>query len=545
MSVIDGRALLAKSLKSVGVDTIFYITGGPITSALPDFEKEGIKLIDVRHEQAAAMMAHAYSRVSGRPGVCMTGAGPDTLNLTTGIANAFMDCSPLVAICGSSSMQSRGIGSFQEVDQFNVMKPIVKQAWEVPGVNRIPGFVQMAFSSTVNGKPGPVYVDFPADVLSQEMDDCEVVLPEVVTDIERPLGDPDRVKKAVEMLRKANRPIVLAGSGLIWSRASAELQEFIEVTGIPFYTTPLARGIVPEDHQLCFPGARSVAWREADVLLVIGTRSNFIVNHLLPPRFAKDANIIQVNIDSEEIGRTRRVDIGIVGDARSVLSQMTQEVTRSGFDASNLSTWADKLRSVNSDRETRAASLQQSAQKPIHPLRLCKEIRDFIPRDTILAVDGHEILNFARQTIPTYCPGHRLNAGPSGCIGVAVPFGVGAKVAKPDNPVIVLTGDGSFGMNGMEIDTAVRYKIPLTIVISNNGSWASSSLPGISRHLGFTRYDKMAEALGAWAMFVEEPDDIRPALEQAFTSNRTAVINVITDPAVQSATQDFAGYQVI
>ncbi|MFC2004463.1 thiamine pyrophosphate-binding protein [Chloroflexota bacterium] len=546
-SMVNGIVILSKALRSVGVDTIFYLMGGPMSPVSLECKNLGIRLIDVRHEQAAAMMAHAYSRVSVKPGVCMTGAGPDTMNLTTGLLNAFMDCCPLVAVCGSSSLRGREKGSFQEVNQLEVMKPIVKHAWQVPAAERIPAFLQMAFTHAVRNKPGPVYLEFPAaEALLQEVEESQIELPEPVIDIERPSGDPDQVKKAIAILQAAQRPIVLAGSGVIWSRASAELQEFIEVTGIPFYTTPLARGVIPEDHQLCFLAARSRAWREADALLVIGTRANFIVQHLLPPRFARDLKLIEVNIDAEEIGHNRRVDVGIVGDARAVLVQLIQEA-RSKFDASNVRDWVEKLRKTDAEKKAAISSLLNTDQKPIHPLRLCKEIRDFLPRDAILAVDGHEILNFARQVIPAYYPGHRLNPGPSGCMGVSVPFAIGAKVAKPEKAVMALSGDGSFGMNGMEIDTAVRHNIPVVVVISNNGSWASQGGEEFSagRYLGFTRYDKIAETLNAWSAFVEDPEAIRPTLEQAFASGKPAVVNVITDPAACATTQQFADFRPV
>lgn len=541
MATVTGIDIVGKTLRALGVDTVFYLLGGPMS--VLGYDKLGIRLIDVRHEQAAAMMAHAYSRVAGKPGVCITGAGPDTMNLVTGIANAFVDCSPVVALCGSTNTRTREMGTFQEVDQLNVMRPIVKHAWQVPTIEKIPDFMQMALASAMNNRPGPVYVDFPWDILAATIEENKVNLPEPMKEIERPTGDPDKVKKAAALLRSAQRPVVLAGSGVMWSQAGAELQEFVEATGIPFYTTPLARGLIPEDHKLCFLGARSLAWREADVLLVVGTRSNFIVNHLLPPSFASDVKLIEVNIDAEEIGRNRQVDIGIVGDARAVLKQLTQEA-RSGFDTKKVVPWVEKLRKIHAEKVAKLSPQLNTDQKPIHPMRLCKEIRDFLPRNTILAVDGHETLNFARQTILTHHPGHRLNPGMSGCMGVAVPFGIGAKVAKPDKPVLVFSGDGSFGMNGMEIDTAVRLKLPVVVVINNNGGWASAQNGErfAGQYLGFTRYDKMAEALGAWGTLVEDPRKIRPALEQAFASGRPAVVNVITDPNAQAQTRQFADY---
>jgi acetolactate synthase-1/2/3 large subunit len=321
-----------------------------------------------------------------------------------------------------------------------------------------------------------------------------------------------------------------------------ELKEFVELSGIPFYTTPQGRGVIAEDHPLSFLGARNFAWKEADVVLVVGTRLNFIVGFGLPPRWAKDVKIIQIDISDEEIGRNRAVDVGIVGDARVVLRQLIDEAGGK-FPANQ--EWSEALRSQDTRAQEKSVAVMNSNARPIHPLRLCKEVRDFMDRDAIIVVDGHEILNFARQSIPTHVAGHRVNAGPNGCMGVAVPFGLGAKVAKPNTQVIVLSGDGSFGMNGMEIDTMVRHKIPALIVISNNGGWAGIGGMDAGRDLGYSRYDKMAEVFGGYGEFVEKPEDIRPALDRAAASGKPAVVNVVTDPHARSSTVSFANYRAI
>ncbi len=278
--------------------------------------------------------------------------------------------------------------------------------------------------------------------------------------------------------------------------------------------------------------------------MIIGTRLNFIVGFGLPPRWAQDVKIIQVDISDEEIGRNRPVDLAIVGDARMVLRQLIAEA-RGTFKESAYAEWVAALRGYDRRSQEKAQALLDSDALPIHPLRLCKEVRDFMDRDAILVADGHEILNFARQSIPLYAPGHSVNAGPNGCMGVAVPFGLGAKVAKPDKQVIVLSGDGSFGMNGMEIDTMVRHNIPALIVISNNGGWAGKGTMDAGRDLGFSRYEKMAEVFGAHGEYVDRPEGIRPALERAAASGKPAVVNVITDPNARSATVSFANYRAI
>jgi len=543
-----GAQLLAKSIKAAGVDTVFFLMGGPMQDVERDLARvHDVRLVDVRHEQAAAMMAHAYSRVTGKPGVCMTGAGVDAVNLTTGLETALADCAPVVAICGAFNPAYRRMGAFQEMNQLDTMKPITKAAWQVAVAERIPHFVDMAFRHASTGKPGPVYLEIPSNVLDEKVKPVEFPVSEYRLPNGRPMGQRDLIAKAVELLSKSQRPLVLAGSGALWSQASKALQSFVEVSNIPFFTTPQARGIIPEDHPLCFLGARSLALREADCVLVVGTRANFMFGHFQPPRFAVDATFIEVNIDGCDIGDNRAVDVGIIGDARTVLEQLVEE-TRDKFNPLHTKEWRKRLKQTDKKRRISMLSLLETDNEPIHPLRLCREIMAVMPRDAIFVVDGNETLNFARQSIPTYCPGHRLNVGPAGCIGVGVPFGVGAKVARPDNMVIVFSGDGGFGMNVMEMDTAIRHNIPIIVVVNNNGGWfsgvASPSVIGpemgvIGRDLGFTRYDKVVEALGGWGELVEKPSDIRPALARAIASGKPALVNVITDPMVMSTSTDF------
>lgn len=543
MAKVDGNDLVVKALKDEGVDSVFYIVGGPMVDVAVRC-LEVFRSVDVRHEQAAAMAAHSYSRVCGKPGVCFAASGPGVTNLITGVGNAFLDAVPVVALGGSSPLSEAGRGAFQEMDQVGMFKPITKWSEKVIDTRRIPEIINKAFRMATGGQPGPVYVDLPADVLYKRVEENEVLFPKSPHVPPRISGDPQEIKKAIALLKQAQRPLILTGTGVFWSGAMQELKEFVELSGIPFYTTPQTRGVVPEDHPLSFLGARNFAWKQADVVLVVGTRLNFIVGFGMPPRWAEDLKIVQVDICDEEIGRNRPVDVGIVGDAKVVLRQLIDE-GRDAFRSRKELAWVDTLRGQDKRAQEKAQALLNSDAVPIHPLRLCKEVRDFMDRDAIIVVDGHEILNFARQSIPTYAPGHRVNAGPNGCMGVAVPFGMGAKVAKPNTQVIVLSGDGSFGMNGMEIDTMVRHKIPVLTVINNNGGWAAQGGMKAGRDLGFSRYDKMGEAFGAHGEYVERPADIRPALERAAASGKPAIINVITDPKAQSSTANFANYRAI
>jgi thiamine pyrophosphate-dependent acetolactate synthase large subunit-like protein len=546
MATITGSEVLAKALRTQGVDTMFYLMGGPMLETEAACIQLGIRAIDHRHEQAASFAAHAYTRVMRRPGVCMGCSGPGATNLLTGVATAFTDCAPLVAIGGSSPRVYLGMEAFQEIDQLSVFKPVTKWAERIYDAKRIPDVVATAFRQATSGRPGPVYIDMPGDVLGEKVEEDSVRYAPAWKPAPRTLGDTGAIREAIALLARAQRPIVVAGSGVWWSDGAAALQAFVEATGIPFYTKPISRGLIPEDHALSFLNARSKAFTEADVVVAVGTRFDWMIQFGRPPRFAADLKVIHVDVNPAELGHNRDAEVPIAGDARAVLEQLRAEA-EGKLDPRRYAGWTGKLRTLDAEKSSEMDKAMSNDNLPIHPLRLCKEVRDFLERDAILVVDGQEILNFGRQAIPTYVAGHRLNSGAFGTMGVGLPYGVGAKVAKPDTQVLVLHGDGSFGMNAMDIDTAVRHKIPVVCVISNNGGWTADApwtrpLPKPGRNLGHARYDRMAIDLGAHGEFVEKPPDVRPALERAFASGKPAIVNVITDHKARAQTVRFSAY---
>jgi thiamine pyrophosphate-dependent acetolactate synthase large subunit-like protein len=544
MGTLRGEEIIARCFQQEGVDTIFFMMGGPTSGTAAACLELGMQGIYVRHEQAAAMMAHAYSRVTGKPGICIAPMGPGVANLVTGLANAQADASPVIAIGGSAPMRGWTLDTFQEMDQVPMMRPIVKSAYRIDLGYRIPEYISIAFREALDGKRGPVYLDLPGDILAGKVEEDRInwVNGNYRTEA-RPAGDPALVRKAIDMLAEARKPLILTGSGVLWSRAEDDLRTFVEATGIPFFTTPQGRGVVAEDHPRSFPGARSTAFHEADVVLVIGARANSMLSFLRAPRFSPDAKFINVNLDGREIGHNRAAEIGIIGDAKLVLQQLTSEA-KGHFNPREETPWVSQLAAKHRSNLERSSPLLHSDKVPIHPLRLCNEVKDIISRDTILVVDGHEILNFARQSIPIYQPRYSLNAGPHGCMGVGIPFGIGAQAAAPDKQVIVLSGDGAFGWNGMEMDSAIRHKLNIVVVVSNNAGFTSRKTGGnVGRELGYQRYDKMVEALGGYGEFVEKPDEIRPAIERAMKSGKPSLVNVCTDPEAQATTDmGFSGY---
>ncbi len=537
---MTGNEILAHCLKAHGVEVIFFLMGGPMIDCENACLRQGVRMIDARHEQAAAMMANAYSRLRRRPAVCMACSGPGTTNLVTGVANAFTDSAPVVAIGGSSPVSQQGMGTFQETDQVAIFRPITRWADRCYDPRRIPELVSTAFRHAFRSRPGPVYLDMPGDILYREVPENQVRWAPATIERHHPLGDSRLVECALELIAAAERPVLISGSGVLWAEAEVELRTLVERASIPFYTTPQGRGVIPEDHPLCFRGARGAASREADLIVLVGTRQNYVIGYARPPRWNPEAKLIQIDIDPGEIGRNRHADVGIVGDAKAVLAQLLA-AGHGHFHAERRAGWNSHLAGLNEEKLAEQERRMSTDGQPIHPLRLCKEVRDFLPRDAILCVDGQEILNYARQAIPFYAP-HSLNSGPYGCMGVGLPFGLGAKVAMPDKLVVVLHGDGSFGLNAMEMDTAVRHRLPVLCVISNNGGWTATDRFKVGRELGFTRYDLMFAAIGCHAEYVADPALIRPALERAAASGKAAVLNVVTDPTARAQTVRFADY---
>lgn len=548
MAELTGSEIIARCLKLEGVQDLFFIMGGPMLLAEATCVKEGIRMIDVRHEQAAAFSCQAYSRLLQKPSVCMAASGPGVTNLITGIANALVDCCPVVAFGGSSPLSQFGRQVFQEIDQVELLRGCTKHVDRLINLKRIPQQINFALQKAMTGKPGPVYIDCPGDMLYQKIDENLVDWSYAGRPLvdSRPLGDPRQVAALVSALQEAKNPIIVSGSGVIWSQAWDEMKQFVEAAGIPFYTTPQGRGVVPDDHPYSYLAMRSGAFRDADLIIVLGTRMNYIIGHASPPRFGPNAKIARIDIDSVEIGTAARyVDIPIVGDCKAVLGQLLEGI-KGKVNASNYEGWRKKLADGEAAKRSGAGANKYAEDGDIHPVRMLEEVRDFMNRDAILCVDGQETLNYGRQTMSTFAPGHRLNSGPFGTMGVGLPFGVGAKVAKPDTQVIVVHGDGSLGLNVMELDTAIRHKIPLLVVVSLNGGWTGDpkrEKPG--RDLGYTAYHKICEALGGYGEYVDKPEDIRPALERAqkkVDEGMVALVNVRTDYRARFAGVAFSDY---
>ncbi len=532
MGKINGGKLVARVLKQEGVEYLFALSGGEIDPILQSCTDEGIKVIDTRHEQAAVFAAEGWAHLTGKPGIAAATAGPGFTNAVTGLWDALGKACPIIVFGGRTGIRNFELGAMQDMNSLETAGTITKWAKSGYETKRVAEYVSMAFRQALSGRPGPVYLEFPIDILAAEIEEEEAVLPTSYRTTARPQGDPQMVSKAVDLLLKAERPLVFGGMGLWWSQAAEELREFIELTGIPFFGG-YSRGVLPDDHPLCL--CARVGTEQADAVLAIGTRIDYKMGFGRPPVFSNESKWVQVDIEPTEIGRNRKIDVGIIGDARAVLRQLTDEARDKCKNRTELP-WVKQCRELVAAQQEQIAPLVNSDKSPVHPARLCREIRDMLDRDATIIIDGGEISGWGFRVLRSYHPGHMLNILPTGTLGIGASYAIAARLARPDKQVLLLSGDGSYGLNVMEFDTMVRHNLPVVSIISNDSSWGVIRRLQVNRGtgravgtaLGFVRYDKVIEALGGYGELVESPEEIRPALERAFASGLPACINVRT-----------------
>ncbi|MFC1963041.1 thiamine pyrophosphate-dependent enzyme [Chloroflexota bacterium] len=534
MSKLDGGRLAAKALKSEGVSHIFTLCVASLAPYYEGCEAEGIKVIGMRSEQGAATAADGWSRVTGKPGVAMFTAGPAFTNAYTGIANAYLAPSPVVYIGrGRSNQASNDLGELMEIDKeyLELARPITKWSRICYDTNRIPEYISMAFRNALVGKPGPAYLEVPVDAVFRQVEQSEVYFPRDYRTEAKAYGDPSYVRRASEMLLKAQRPVVVGGGGVHWSQASEALQRLTAALELPVFLNGLGRGSVPPDHPVYFSYARSTALKNADVILLVGAPLDFRLSFGRPPAWSADAKVIQIDIDPAEIGRNRNIDVGIPGDPKAILDQLMAEISKKKRVESD---WVNHLRESEKEAIARDEELMKSDIDPIHPMRVMGELRKLLDPDDIVVGDGGFFVNFAARVLKIHKPGHWLDPGLMGCLGVGPGFAIAAKLAHPEKRVVLISGDGSFGFNGMELETMSRYGINIVTIVGNDGSWGMEKyIPAwkdkpiaadLSRD---TRYDIVAKGLGCQGELVEHPDGIRAALVRALAADCPALVNVV------------------
>lgn len=542
MTELFGGHVVAKYLKEVEeVGTVFSLSGGHIDRIYDGFLDYGVRLIDVRHEQAAAMMAHAWSIYNGNPGVCLVTAGPGFTNTLTGIVNAYQENAPVVVLSGVSPLKDRGLGALQEINQIDMIKSTVKWYGACLDVKRIPEYLFTAFRQAVSGRPGPVFLELPPDILNVTVNEEEIVWPKKGSAVPKPGPDPALIKPAAELINRAKRPFIIAGSGVDLSKCDDALQNFIDASGIPFALINTGRGALPDEHPLSLwdGGLMGIltAFSQADLVIALGVRFNWL---LMFGQAFSQAKLVRVDIEPTEIDRNRAADVGLVGDLGLTLNLLTEAVKTKDHSA-----WRNSLKEAYIPMIKEEISARENPSDPIHPNRMVAKVREAVGDDAIYIIDGGDTSYFGLTTLRATQRGGVLGSagGQFGCLGTGIPFAMAAKAARPDKTVVVINGDGSFGLNAMEFDTAVRHNLPFVCVINNDCAW------GMIKHgqeicygedrvcgseLGAVQYEKMAEALGGYGELVKKDEDIVPAIQRALESGKPACINVMTDPCVVS-----------
>lgn len=542
MADIFGGHLVAKYMKEAeNVSIVFTISGGHIENILDGFTEYDIRTIDVRHEQAAAMMAHAWSIYQNEPGVCLVTAGPGFTNALTGIANAYLDNAPLVVLCGRHPMRDDLTGALQEMNQVDMVKPVTKWCATCYDTKRIPEYLSIAFRQATMGRPGPVFLELPPDILFVAVDQKDVKMPLRRRYKSATHPDESELAKAAGIINNAKRPMFIGGSGVRMSGDSDTLKAFIDKTGFPFALLNNGRGALPDSHPQSindggFTGIMTGA-PQADVIFAAGVRFNWVMQ---ATKLFPDAKVVRIDIEEHEIERNRSSEVGLVGDCAYVLNQLLPLVEKKDH-----SGWISKLRNAYAAFMTTELEQRKNPSDPIHPNRLVAQIMEAFGEDAYYVADGGDTSYYGLAGFRSLNQaGVLLPAGALlGCLGTGIPFAIAGKLAHPDKPVVVLNGDGSFGFNSMEFDTAVRHNIPIICVVNNDCAW------GMIKHsqemsigedrctcaeLGMRHYEKMVEGLGGYGELVSEDAAIIPALKRALESGKPACINVVTDPTVTS-----------
>ena len=539
-----GEAVI-ELLRQEGVSHIFGIVGSSFLDILdPLYDRDDIRFVGVRHEQGAALMADGFSRIAGAPSVCLATNGPGVLNLTYGIGSAYVAHSPVVVLAPSASRSHQYRNSTQEFDQVALFKPITKAAFPINRIDRLPDALRHAFRVATSGKMGPVLLDIPRDLLPGAEIDLELLSPDAYRPGQtRSRGDLGLVQRAAEVLLAAQRPVILAGGGVQWSNAGGVVCRLAELSGAAIVTSYGRADAVPNDHpnflghlgRLGAPeGIEAV--READVILAVGTRlsqsTTFYDNRFIPA----DAKIIQIEIDPEEIGRNYPVTVGIEGDAAAVVEGLLEQV-REREPRPNPA-WVAEIQAWAARRAERLRGEEWLSGRPMKPQRVYAELRKVMPRDAIIALDAGLAPNFGQDRLNFYEPRSLMTSLDLGGLGFSFPAALGAQFAAPGRPVVNFNGDGGFLFNAQEFATAVEYQLPVVSVVMNNGSWGSEKayqrFAFNERYVGADitnpRFDKFAELFGGAGFYVERPEEVGEALQQALQAGKPSIIEIPIDP---------------
>jgi acetolactate synthase-1/2/3 large subunit len=548
MGDCNGGELLIEMLDRAGIDQFFTLHGGHLDSIFMAAQKRGFRMTDMRHEQAAVQAADGWARTTGKIGVAVVTAGPGVADAISGIVNAHVDAIPLLVIGGAGSTdEDERLSLAGGYDQVAMMATVTKWAHRIPRIDRVPDLVAQALRTATTGRPGPVYLEIPIDVAYALMEEERVVWPRQIFPETRPTPQAKAVETSIEWLHSAARPVILLGGGAWFSDLGPHLLEFAERTQIPVFSNSRAHGLIPADHPLCGRNIMNLAVLDRenlggpDVVLILGARLGLFTGGAGERMLPKDARLIQVDIEPEEIGRNRDVDLGIHADCGEMIRALDAAAKERNWPKHE--DWTTATRQASEIFGTMFANDISEAKTPIHPYVLADAIVQTAGRDSIVVADGGGTSFWMEMAGQVYEGGHWLSHGYLAQLGVGMPFAIAAQVAHPDKRVICVLGDGAVGFNFAEFDTMVRHQLPVIVIVNNDQQWGMSAhgqdlIYGeghrVVTDLGDTRYDLAAAGFGCHAEHVVEPGGLLPALERALASGKPACVNVVSDPTVIS-----------
>ena len=545
-AVVSGGHLVAKALKNEGVDTIFTLCGGHIIDIYDGCIDEGIRIIDVRHEQVAAHAADGYARQTGKLGCVVTTAGPGCTNAVTGIATAFRSESPVLHIGGQGALTQHKMGSLQDLPHVDLMSPITKFAATVPSTERVADMISMAAREAFSGASGPVYLEIPRDVLDREVDVTKAIVPKPghYRASTRSLGDPRDIEKLADMLVNSERPAILYGQQVWSARGHEEAIALLRGLDIPGYFNGASRGLLPPGDPHHFDRTRGQAFSDADVIVIVGTPFDFRMGY--GRRISTKLKLVQIDMDYRTVGKNRDIDLGLVGHPGAILGAVLQAASgRLKQDKRQARReWMKKLSAAESAATEKLMPLFKSNNTPIHPYRVAWELNEFLADNTVYIGDGGDVVTISAQAVRPRRPGQWMDPGALGSLGVGTGFAIAAGLAHPDKEVLCYYGDGSFGMTAFDMETANRFGVPYIAVVGNNSAMNQIRYGQLAKYgeergnvgnlLGDVPFGKFAEMLGGYGEEVRDPAQIAPALKRARESvqrlKRSAVINIWVDP---------------
>jgi len=531
MALVHGGRLVAQALARHGTTHLFTLCGGHIQAIYDGCLDENIRVVDVRHEQTAGHAADGYARVTGRPGVCAVTAGPGVTDVVTAIANAQRAGVPMVVIGGAGPRLLADMGSLQDMDAVTLLRPITKWSVQVPDVNRITEYIDAAFRVAQANVPGPVFLEMPLDLLMNMADDAATVATAPLPSPPRPAGDPSAIAEARAILAGAERPVFLIGSQIRWSPKKDSLASFADRIGAPFYLNGMARGGIPHGHPTRMSRSRRFALANTDAAFVFGTPFDFRVDYGRTGTWNADAKVVQIDLDAAELGRNRRVDVAIQGDSGLVLESLAEGAKR----RHDLSGWLAKVRADEDKRQAAMREQMNSRESPPNPLFVCAEVGKRLRPNDIVVGDGGDFVATAAYVMPIEWPQLWMDPGPLGTLGVGPGYAMAAKLVRPDARVVLMYGDGSFGLHALEFEAMVRQKIPVVAIIGNDAAWTQirrgqveiyGEPRAVATGLSYARYDEVVRAVGGFGAWVTESLALGPALDEAFACGVPACVNV-------------------